>query len=649
MGSYLDGAGLTQVWGKLKDKIDAAKEVKSLTKAEYDALEEKEQNVIYSVTDENDNVYNYIGIIPIPQVEVHHYVTLFSKSPLDFNDNAQTLYIDDRETNKFNIKNFSKNKIHIINACIRAITSKDNGISDFFFYDTLILYYDDDNNIAHENAPRVVSQNKVNVLGTIDNIKIYPEIAYKIYLYNTGELCISKHYTNGADWNASSKYDPYYIRNKPDLSNLFIDFSKDSYHNNIYNSSTGTSTIAIEKDSYIDIFDIIPNSETHTTGITSTILYIGRRNTGTGIIADADTESYCFSISAGYNQYAYNGINAGTPHISITQLSGSFTRIQKFTKLRVVFSQGKPWRIRLYYTNPEKTDFINVFSIGRGNCVKVSVPTYSEANNTYKDYDLNTGFKVWENTELKLDSNKNYTDTIALNREIYNNLGKSRDDKTFYVAVDYENTLANQIVGHTGDTFKLTFNNKTEFDVGDTLVVYNMPGYDEDGNIYGNLLFKCTTSEKVSWPYDFFGTVLNKHPEYSKVDVINASEEGMTVDIIYPVSEDITTTISSNSIASTTSRFTDDKHNKRKYTFNTNISCLNFKIGDVLIVPSMEEHYLGAKEQTGNLLFKVVQVGSGGITNYVNCYYMNGKTVDTDEDVLPTIPANTELKLYSRL
>lgn len=456
MGSYLDSAGLSQVWGKLKDKIDAAKEVKSLTKTEYDALEEKEQNVIYSVTDENNIVYNYIGTIPIPQIEVHHAVKLYSKSPINFYDDAQILYTDTREINKFNIKNFSKNKVHIINACISAITNKGNAIYDFFFYDTLILYYDDENNIASETASRIVSQNRVKVQGTIDNKTIYPEIAYKIYLYNTGELAISKHCVYGADWNIADTYSPYYIKNKPDLSNLFAYFSKNSFHNSKLNISTGTSSIDIAADSYIDIFDIIPAIETNTTGITTTILHIGRKRVGTGILNDADSENYCFAISAGYNQYAYNGINAKTPHISITQLSGSFTRIQKFTKLRVVFNQGTPWRIRLYYINPERTDFINVFSIGRGKCVNISVPTYSETNLSYKDFELNTGFRIWENTDIRLDSHKDYTDATNLSLADYNSLD-TKDNKTFYVAEYYDPTeipVPNVIQAQTVNEYK---------------------------------------------------------------------------------------------------------------------------------------------------------------------------------------------------
>ena len=434
MGSYLDSAGLTQVWGKLKDKIDAAKEVKSLSITEYDKLEQKEENIVYYVKNKNNTVSIYLNGVKLNDehidfIYLHCYIdyTIEEFITIANNENYFVLYEGYPTNTKKTISDsiFKVGKVTILTI---AVTDKNNTsiVSDITF------------------AIKTSSNTNVNILPI--NNKSNFKFNYFEFKMSSGALNIRRWFYPTPDWNEDNNKLASFIKNKP---SLLSDFSIKTFKNDKSTSTIGDPIITT--DSYIDIYNLNPSYLSNTPFTTT--LYVGRYNKRDSFVyaVGAYGESYCFSISVDFSTKSSTG---RIPCISITQLSGSYTDVQKFTKLRIVLKNNNSFYVRLYYTNPKATDYIKILGIGQGRCTDIDVITDSANDNVkYYDYDLTTGFRTWENTELRLDSHKDYTDVTNLSLSDYNSL-TTKDNKTFYITETFEATEAPEVVVTQGEEVK---------------------------------------------------------------------------------------------------------------------------------------------------------------------------------------------------
>ena len=663
MGSYLDSAGLSQVWGKLKDKIDAAKEVKSLTKAEYDALEEKEQNVIYSVTDgEGDSATTSIWLngeeLNNEQIVYHKNATyainesissdintINGKSFVLYHSNGASVSFNDDD--KVRVNEFEYNKYHVISI---LIIDKNR----YKIFNTRFIFKREFSGIVPiGNYFYLNNLHKRTVIASLKHASLTGEqVALSVYLKLSQQV----------DWNETNSAYDVFIKNKP---TLLKEFKSITYNNR----SSNDDSVIISQDSYIEIYNWF-SEESAPYGLTpfTTTLYVGRHTDNGNTYSTGSNESYCFSISFD-RKYKYTYNNASDEvYVSVTQLSGSYTSVQKFTKLRIVWINHQGYSVRLYYTNPTKYDRIKVLAIGEGNVVNnIKVPSYSEGPNpTYFDYDLSTGFRVWENHNLKIDSNKDITD-VVYSPESKNAL-TDKSKSTFYTFTNYRNAISSmedtgEIVGSGSDQkriYKHTMTNPIEFEVGDVMIIPYISGY-TNGEIYGNRLVKITSITNKENDYVIYGYPLNPVPtEYSENRMPDIKKGPVDVDYVIPVEENITATLK-NSIISTTkpSHYWDWWIDDAPTNFydsssdyiieGTNVS--KFKKGDIIIIPSLTGSYQHV--HSGNLLAEVLYVynsiNNGVANTRIRFHIINYDFNDETGNYVGVSLNNTEIKLYARL
>lgn len=659
MGSYLDGAGLTQVWGKLKDKIDAAKEVKSLTKAEYDALEEKEQNVIYSVTDgegdsattsiwlNGEQINNNINIITLncysskKQFEVFKYNSEGGWFDIYKDVSGTDLVSWDFEINEFVLVYLN-------------YRNKDN--NSLVFRGTFVCYMEADKTL--------LSSNNFYFSGGSNGF------LYKVSLQNPNISSNNKHVsfnvqkvTIQADWDTYFESHSSFIKNKP---NILKEYGAASYRNIDDNGNAIIST-----DSYIEICNWFSStSAPHGVVPFTTILYVGRHtNNGPASTTTGSSESYCFSISFDYKN-SFLDYNDTHPYhvVSVTQLNGSYTGLQKFTKLRVQVVNNYGYSIRLYYTKPSKFDTIKVLSIGEGKVINnLTVPDYSLGStpSLYFDYDLTPGFKVWENNDLRIDSNKDITNVVYSPESKNALIDKSKS--MFYTFTNYRNAISymedtGKVVGNGSDQkriYKHIMTNPIEFEVGDVMIIPYISGY-KNGEIYGNRLVKITSITNKENNYVIEGYPLNPVPtEYSENRMPDIGKGPVDVDYVIPVEENITATLK-NSIISTTkpSHYWDWWIDNAPTNFydsssdyiieGTNVS--KFKKGDIIIIPSLTGSYQHV--HSGNLLAEVLNVYKTTdveVKTRIKFHIINYDFNDETGNYVGISLNNTEIKLYARL
>lgn len=430
MGSYLDGAGLTQVWGKLKDKIDAAKEVKSLTKAEYDALEEKEQNVIYSVTDgEGDSATTSIWLNDEQLNEKYKNIVFLPKQRYYTTEphlyNPSGLYKDAACTQRLGYNDFDSNTLYLINCIISSQTGNK------FFNQTSYLYF----SVYYDETRGVdyiyINSNSSDDFIFADGLRVRPHIG----TVNNNEVGI--YYTDDArSTNLTADNMIPRMHDNGNITTTGIQFNKNNYVNIPHNTLAGT------------LYKITETYNTLMYGMLSITILKATTNNPSGIPVGEFLLSISPSGGSGSNSY----INTNAV---ITQISGYMKESCPIGEL-IIESTGD-YLLKVTKTISDNEHYqIIVGSIG--DIVLTSKPTISSLSGSsiLATFKFVNGIKYQIKKDIIFSTEKDYTDVNNLSLSDYNSL-TTKNNKTFYVAEYYDPTevpVPNVIQAQTVNEYK---------------------------------------------------------------------------------------------------------------------------------------------------------------------------------------------------
>lgn len=667
MGSYLDSAGLTQVWGKLKDKIDAAKEVKSLTKTEYDALEEKEQNVIYSVTDgEGYSATTSIWLngIVLNDVSYNKKINNFYVNKLYTPGSnlveVQDVYISDSENKNvlFNISTLENNKLHIFHVDIRdTIEGKllVNDVTVFIYKETNSRFYVSNNQYINtaKTIPYTYTARYVRIKFRADGSKLRLHVA----LYPNADLSVTDSRLEG------------YVKGREkyaEFTNIGEFHKVPVIAGSIDSPYVGTNLRSISLvpslkfiDGYIvdgaklelAIFSFNRNNDAAGSSIES------NRGVGLGSINFIIRDG--FSSNSVINKYAEYNITLAhdKENLVVNQICGSSNKniIKEFifSKHSNISGSGSLINEILYFevwailTEEAKGTYASCGVIGNGNAV-MNFSNYDISGTKYSFTPIN-GSKIQVNDKVVFTTEKDYTDVnyIPLSQSNYKN------NDSLYVITDYSNKMTSieeNIEISTEDnlrTFDCYFENDVEFKVGDCFILPKYSGYSSADTVYGNLIYKVIS---VTSSNSLIAYCTNQNPteiDENRLPISINKGETINVDYISPVTEDVNTTFSS--IITYTNKYTQDRDtwtNGYGYYYSATIAdASKFKVNDIVIVPSLSGYY--ANIISGNLLLKIIDIDY--FTNKITFFICNSSMDDAENMTAPTVTTTTELKLYSRL